>query len=385
MLETPVPIALDIAASRLSFRLLLHFLRKAASQMKRFVCFCSSSLLAIGSLFFSASSAAAQAEPIKAEPVHLLADVPSASYHALTKPISIEFLIAGMRARDSRLKSGSATTETSSYQIGPYADAVAADTAQPNTGRLPGEKQTEQYTTEWRMSGQKLSYRYLKMSGNNPDVVIYSSRAAAYNGREYRTKEVYRADGLKHAAVAPTPAAFVPFYFHDPRIESEVWLGHLSTLITQLQKKLPAMAQMRVSGTETVFGARCYRLDVKFNTGDAWYLWLDIEHDLLIRHEETINIGHKGLTVANVPSLVFSNGVWMAKSADQAEYSLAITGQYVCMSQYEMTVKDFVANQPIADSEFNIALEPGTFVDEVAKGHIYQVPTTPQPSHSSAK
>ena len=256
----------------------------------------------------SAAGAQSYQAPIPAEPLHLLSDMPSRTYRTLVKPISIEFLLAGLKARDSKLKSGYALTEFTSTIIGPYADALSAATAQPNVDRRAGEPLQKRIRCQWRRSGAQLSYRTILMEGNTDDVRTYSRMAAAFDGKQYRTYEVYRADGLKHATISSTPAAFTWFYLLDPRQFGELWFGHISTLQSQLTK-LKTIADARVGGTEEVFGSPCYRVDVKYSTGDRWYLWLDQAHDLIIRHSESIVSGHKQVVVTDVPELSSSSGV----------------------------------------------------------------------------
>jgi len=321
--------------------------------------------VALSAFLVTSSAAQPHQAPIAAESLRLFADKPSPTYRTLVKPISIEFLLAGLKARDRKLKSGYALTEFTSTIIGPYADALSAATAQPNVDRRAGEPLQKRIRCEWRKSGAQLSYRTVLMEGNEDDVRLYSRMAAAFDGKQYRTYEVYRADGLKHAAISSTPpAAFTWFYLLDPRHFGELWFGHISTLRSQLTKR-QTIADVHVSGTEEVFGSPCYRVAVKYSTGDRWYLWLDQAHDLMIRHSESIAAGHKRVVVADVPELSSSNGVWMVRRAEQREYALATPGNYVRIGTMAMTVEDFKANQPIAASEFTLKLEPGTVVDDV--------------------
>lgn len=308
--------------------------------------------------------------PVKAERLILLSAKPTHSFRALRTPLGLDYIIARIRDRDRRLVSGMCSVDWRWKSIGAYADATASMTAEPVFGRAPGSPESAHVRCEWAKSGAKLAYRTTLIEGNTNEATVYRAMAAAYDGATWRTLQVYRNGAAPSATVARTPAAFVRYYQWDPRHFGHEWFGHVHTFESQVER-LKLIASMQVAGEEDLYGSRCYRLDVKYHDGGAWYLWLDADHDLLIRRSETVD--GDSVTIVVVSDLCASGGVWMARYAEQRQYVRAFEDQYARIATTSLRVTRFRPNIRVKPEVFTLAV-PGN----VAAGGPGQVLTTDQ-------
>lgn len=325
------------------------------------------------------AGAQSAAKPPEAVPLPLLlADHPSPTFRKLERPVSIDFLLAGLRARDAKLKSATASTELRTWDLGPFADAGPAKFGQPAGTRKRGEDMWQTVRCDWTLSGRRVAYRTTAIQGNTMEAQQFDRRAAAFDGREYRQVERYRADGIVQAHRAPHPGGMMGFYDLDPRAACGEWRGHLSTLRGEIQRlRTTKGVAERVGGTEVVSGAVCYRLELRWSNGDRWYLWLDRDHDLIVRREESIDHDYRLVGISEAPELVSSGGVWMASERRFDDYLRAIKGQYLRKMSRTMVVTDWEANVPVVDSTFSLPFEPGAYVDDQVKGTQYRIAAPP--------
>lgn len=326
---------------------------------------------AVAGALFGVCAAKADPPALQTRRVPLLSQHPTPSFQTLDQPISTEFLLAGIHARDRKLKSGTATAVHEKRTLAAYAQLRASLTGQPAAAVPAREDEIQSTECRWWMSGNRLRYTLTGLTGNTIEANSFRNETASYNGKEWRSFAEYK-NGFKTGSIDNGWYGFSAFYDHDPRFGPCLWVGHVDNFPGQLRRLSPS-DRIHVAGIETLYASPCYRIDIEYADGKRWHLWADVEHDLLFRRHEFYDRDRSRLSLFTAPRIRESNGVWMVTEWSSEDYARARPEQYVLLSQERYTVNNFAANTTLQDAAFELKFPPGTEVQNTETHQVYVV------------